>query len=351
MKKLLFLLVSGICTVTFAQHDAAVSVLPEEERKTVRENHIQSFSDYFFVWPVLKQRRLDFDVRGLSGNKPRLQFKSNKAYSVGVGFYLFELAVEVAFATSLDEQNKRIYGESDSRDLQLNMLGKKWGIDAYYQGYKGFYQDDPKVRVPANTPYPQRPDVRATNVGLAVNYTFNHNRFSFRSAYNFSERQLKSTGSLVVFGSINRLSVSGDSAIIGDGFPGFGELSDIIRVKSFLTGIAPGYTYSLIYRGFFLNGTLAIGPAFNRVSYEQENSPGDTGNRFSSLLIGRLAMGYNGDRLFGGLTFYSQGKNARFEEIELSATNSSFRILLGYRFKETGVLKKRVTDIPKEIFR
>jgi hypothetical protein len=349
--RFVFLIIFFLPCMLFAQQDAEVQVSPRARKDSVRSMYIQSFPDHFFVWPVIKQRKLDFEITDLKGDDYTLGYKSNKPFSFGIGMYLFELGFELAFAVPLDEQSKEIYGESDARDIQLNILGKKWGIDAYFQQYDGFYIEDPGMKVPANTPYPQRADIQTQNLGVTLNYIFNSNKFSFRSAYNFAERQLRSAGSFVLFGSLNSFKVAGDSALVGPDYESiYGNGSMIYRTRTTVLGVAPGYAYNLIYKGFFLNGTLAVGPAQNWIAYAAEDGPEKHHSRLNGFVALRIAIGFNGDRVFGGLTFTNEGRTAKFENLEVTSTNSAFKMLIGYRFRETGILKKRVMDIPRSLF-
>ncbi len=315
-----------------------------------RSSYIKGYPDHFFVWPVLKQRRQDFDFRQKSGDKTRLSYRSNKPYSLGVGAYVFELAVEFAFAIPLAEQNKRIYGESRARDLQLNVIGRRWGFDVFYQRYAGFYITDSENPVAHNMPYPQRPDIGTRNTGASVSYIFDKNRFSFRSPYNFSERQLRSGGSFVAFGTLRSFRISGDSALADPWYSRiFPDLVAVQDLRVLTAGVAPGYTYNLVYNGFFLNGTLGVGPGVNLLRYEYENGASNNHGNFSTLVTARLALGYNGDRIFGGMTFINQGGRAGLEDVELNSSNSTFKVMVGYRFNETGILKKRVWDLPESL--
>lgn len=351
MKFLLVIPIFLIGSLAVAQQDSVVSSRPKNAQDSLRAHYIKSYPDYFFLWPVIKQRRLHFDLEKLSDNDRTVSFQTNKPYSFGVGMYLFELAVELAFAIPLDEQDQYIYGKSDATDLQLNVLGKKWGGDVFYQKYKGFYVDDPNVDVPPNTPYPHRDDIETRNLGVSVNYTFNYNKFSFRSAYSYVERQQRSAGSFILFGTLSTFKASGDSAILGQKYKNeFGGDSMIERIKTTSLGIAPGYTYSLIYKGFFLNGTLAVGPAHNWIAFTLEDQQEKHDIRFSAYIVGRIGLGYNGDKVFGGVSFMSQARTARFETVRLNSSNDLFKILIGYRFREFGILKKRIWDLPKELF-
>lgn len=347
--RFVFLIIFLFPAALVAQQNAEVTVSPPA-RDSLRSTYIKSFPDHFFIWPVIKQRKLDFEITDLKGSEYTLGYKSNKPFSFGVGMYLFELGFELAFAVPLDEQSKKIYGESDARDIQLNVLGKKWGVDAYFQQYDGFYIEDPELKIAANAPYPQRPDITTRNLGVTMNYIFNSNKFSFRSAYNFAERQLRSAGSFVLFGSLNSFKVGGDSALVGPDYEAiYGKRASIYRVKTTILGVAPGYAYNLIYHGFFLNGTLALGPAQNWIAYGLEDGPERHHSRLSAFVALRIAIGFNGDRIFGGLTFTNEGRSAKFDNLEVTSTNSAFKMLIGYRFRETGILKKRVLDIPRSL--
>jgi hypothetical protein len=61
-------------------------------------------------------------------------------------------------------------------------------------------------------------------------------------------------------------------------------------------------------------------------------------------------LGFNGDHFFGGMGFVLQSRSAKFETVQFSSSNSTFKILVGYRFREFGILKKRLIDFPKEWF-
>ncbi len=344
------LLLSAVVCV-FAQDDIEATSL-SSDYDSLREHYIKSYPDHFFIWPVLKQRAQDFELKSLANGKDRLNYKSNKPYALGVGLYLFDVALELTFAVPLNEKRRAIYGESKSRDLQINALGEKFGVDAYFQKYKGFYITDPNVKMLPNQPYSQRADIETSNIGMNGSYVFNNKKFSFRSAYTYAERQLRSNGSFILFSSLSAFKVSGDSAIIADDDASkFGSNANIKIIKATTLGIAPGYTYSLIYKGFFLNGTLAIGPAHNWLFNQAEGGSTQNDIKFSTFVAARIGLGYNGDHFFGGLGFVNQSRSAKFETIQFSSTTTTFKILIGYRFREFGILKKRLVDIAKDLLK
>ena len=323
---------------------------PHPSKDSLRDGHIQLFPNDFFVYPVLKQRTLSFELEKTDRSR-LLTYRPNNTYSFGVGLYLFEVGAELAFAIPVAEKKTELFGNSKARDIQLNLLGKKFGLDVYYQRYRGFYITDRDNEPGKDLPYPQRGDIVSRNLGLTGSYIFNSKKFSLRSVYNFSERQIFSGGSFLALANLGRFTLEADSSILD-------RTQEVIfttdasfkKLRYSTFSIAPGYSYNLIYRNFFLNGTLGFGPAHHWIYYEHNAGAGKNEIAINSFVAARIAIGYNGDRIFGGIAFLTQGSNVKFEEVRFSNNNASFKILMGYRFKEFGSLKKRAWDqIPFKI--
>jgi hypothetical protein len=346
MRFLLIIIASSTSFYTWGQEIGSATVYPENDRDSLRSQYITRFPDYFFLYPVLKQRSLNFELekRGTKGGQ--VTYRPNNSYSFGIGTYLFELGFELAFAVPLQKKSILQYGESDARDVQLHILGKSWGADVFYQKYSGFYVRESNNEPPSGLPYPQRPDINSRNSGIVAHYVFNNKKFSFRSAYNFAERQLYSKGSLVLFSALSNFKMQADSSILSrEQKVIFGSTVAFTKLKYTTFGIAPGYTYSLIFKSFFLNGTLALGPAHHWIKYNLESNEKKDEIAVNSFVVARIAIGYNGERIFGGLTFITQGSNVKFEDARFSNNNATFKILLGYRFREFGFLKNRIWDL------
>ncbi|MBT1704179.1 DUF4421 family protein [Chryseosolibacter indicus] len=344
-----FLVVILLCytTTTLVGQDVSTIANPQQtERDSIRAYYIKKFPDYFFIYPVIKKRSLNFEIEKDGSENNLLTYKPNNAYSLGLGLYLFEFNFELAFAVPLDQQSQEIYGKSKARDIQFNLLGKKWGLDLFYQRYNGFYITESGVSPDADTPLPQRSDIVTNNVGLTGHYIVDNSRFSFRSSYNFAERQLYSKGSLLMFGGLSSFKLNADSSIItSEQQTKFGANVAFENLRYTTFSLAPGYTYSMVFKNFFLNGTLAVGPAHHWILYKTENSADRNETSVNSFIAARIAMGYNGERIFGGISFITQGSNVRFEDIRFSNNNGTFKILIGYRLNELGFLRKRVWDL------
>lgn len=324
---LLFLLVTQ---ATVGQHAS----------DSTRSEYIQKFPDKFFIWPLFKKRSLSFDIR--NGENEKIKYKPNSPFSLGLGVYLFEVTAEISFALPINEKSQSAYGSTNAREFHANFIGNNWGVDIFRQKYGGFYFNDPSGS-PSNNVV-KRPDIDLTNTGVNGIYAFNKKKFSLKSAYNYSERQVKSGGSILVSGNLNTFRLSADSAILTKTSSSPNKGSDLLLMRYTTMSVAGGYTYTLVYRSFFLNGALSVGPAHNWILYSR---PG--GKEYYDVAVNtysdiRVAIGYNSDRIFGGMSLVTQSRYIRFDEIRFANTNTFVKLMVGYRFNEVGILKKRAKD-------
>jgi hypothetical protein len=318
---------------------------------SLRAKNIRKYPDHFFVWSLLKQRTASFSIQSLVSPAEAVTFTPNDTYQIGMGVYIFEVGAELSFNAPIDERSKERYGVSESRDLLANLQGNRWALDFFSQRYNGFYASEAGRTIPAGAPYPQRKDIEINNTGVNGIFAVDRDKFSLRSAYNFSEHQLRSGGSFIVTGTFNKFTIAADSAVLATRFrTTFGNDIDFNRMRYTTISIAPGYTYSFIFHNFFLNASVSVGPAHHWVYYQAvERDPRNTiaVNSFSDT---RLALGYNSDRFYAGMSYVGQSRFVKFEQAQLTTTNSLFRFIIGYRFKEWGILTKRAWDfIPSDL--
>jgi len=322
-------------------------ILPTDvlAQDSIRDTYIEKFSDYFFIWPVVKKRELSFQAVSVLDKKKEISFKPNNSYSVGLGINIFEVNLEASFSVPVDIKSQERYGVSDVRDFQAVALGKKWLAEVYTQKYKGFYFTTPDLVVPPDQAYPQRGDLASRNFGFSFAYIFNNQKFSLRSAYTFAERQKTSQGSFLLSYVVSSFNFSSDSALISENTRqtyGVGASTEDARFTSL--GLAPGYSYNLVVNKFFLNATLVLGPAHYWVRYNQEDGQVRNDISINFYSAARVGLGYNGDRFFAGINIVTQGRNVRIEQIEFKNAISSLRFVAGFRFSEKGLLKKRAVD-------
>src|SRR5690606_41469579 len=86
-----------LASTAWSQNDAQITEstagLPvTEDKDSLRRYYIKGFPDYFFLYPVLKQRSLNFELAERGGGSV-LTYRPNNTYNLGMGVYLFELGL------------------------------------------------------------------------------------------------------------------------------------------------------------------------------------------------------------------------------------------------------------------
>ena len=325
----------------------SVGFLNAQSTDSVHNQYIKSYPDKFFLWPVLKQRTLTFELQDPKQLGNTVRFRPNNSYGLGIGMYVFDLGLELVLAIPVDDKKENAFGKTSAQDLQLNIISRKWGGDIFYQHYRGFYLSNPDRPLGPDGVYPQRPDIETRNIGLSAFYVFNSSKFSLRSAFTFADRQLRSAGSFLISTGFNSFSLKADSAILNKHYASrIGMSNPFISLDNQTFSIAPGYSYNFIIRkNFFFSTSLVLGPAIQWLKYEDVaglNHSHNTVNTFADI---RLALGYSNDRFFTGVTFMNQSRTTQFEDVQFQNSNSTFRLLFGWRFQESGVLKKSVWSL------
>src|SRR5690606_34635883 len=194
---------------------------------------------------------------------------------------------------------------------------------------------------------PSRPDITARNTGLTGLYVFNPDRYSLRSAFNFSERQLISGGSLMLTGTINTFKADAEGALTQVDEPDSGGALMALRYTTL--SLAPGYAYTFVRHNFFASGAAMAGPAHNWIYYQKEDNSTIHDIQFNTFASVRLGIGYSTDLFFAGLNFVQQSRTVKFDNLRFTSNTSTFRLLVGFRFRESGILKKNVADLPAEL--
>ncbi len=315
----------------------------EDLNALARAKYVERFPEYFFVWPVLKQRSTFFVLQSRSDSHQKLTYRPNVSYYAGAGAYVFGVGVQFVVALPQTHDNLERYGQSKAVDLQANILGKNWGIDVFTQNYKGYYLEDPNTPQGSNAPH--RDDVHTTNLGVIGAYYFDKRRFSIKSTYNYFERQLKSAGSFLLSGNFNTFTVRADSSIYAPNYEAlFGRNANFKSVNYTTIAVAPGYAYNFVIRSWFIGASVALGPGINWINYQSADNPEKSSVQLNTFTDVRLSFGYNGERFFTGIAFNRQSRAINYEGVRFTSSNDVFKFAIGYRFRAVGILKKTVAD-------
>lgn len=310
---------------------------------TTRDNYIEEYPEKFYIRPIFTLRNLTLKLESRSG-KTKINYHPNGNGYLGVSAYLFDIGIGMSFKFPEGKKSSRRFGDTEYLDLQSNIYAKKWGADLSLQLYEGFYVNNPREHFPdwqKDDPYPRRSDLTINKVSANLYYIENHQKFSYRSAYNQIERQHANSGSLFVGTDLLYQEVSADTSLIPYNSRENFDLASFSWANFYSLGVLPGYTHTFIYKYLYLNISLAIGPAY-MISFFKENNEISSNRLITSAVNFRTALGYNSPKWIAGITFINHSSNLRTDNLIISGETENIRIFLGYRFKEVGLLKKNL---------
>ncbi|MCU0846977.1 MAG: DUF4421 domain-containing protein [Spirochaetes bacterium] len=217
----------------------------------------------------------------------------------GISYKMVGLAAHSGLTNMM---NKNIYGSTRFMDFQFNFYFRKFGADAFYQNYKGFFLNSPGTFLyMKGTPFTKRADLKMVTMGSNLFYVFS-DRYSFDASFKQSERQNVSGGSFLLMLSTtnNRIHsyfslIPVKEEILYAGNAGFkkGSFTSI--------GLSPGYAHTFVSDNFFISPAIFLGTGVMIKSYITYSGKK---NKKGAFIKGnfRIGMGLNEDRYFYGIS-------------------------------------------------
>ncbi|OYT11154.1 MAG: hypothetical protein B6I18_05370 [Bacteroidetes bacterium 4572_112] len=314
---------------SFAQHENQISV--KDNRDSTR---IVDLSDKLSLWLYGINKEYLFTIANQSSRK-HLDFKPNAAVKMGFGFNYKWLGLGFAFNMPWAKSDDDIYGHTTRIDLQINIFTRSFGMDMSAQYYKGYYISNPNDFMNWTRPqYPLLEDLSTLSTEVSGYYFTNNKKFSYRAAFVRNEIQKKSAGSFII-GSYLRSDVAeSPTGFIPSELPI--ELRDTFNIKSFSSlnlGIAMGYTYTFVFlKNFFINLSLVPGIGLKASSMYDNKDVITNNNGISIRWVARLALGYEHEKFFLGITSISTSNTIVYDNLSAHSSNVKIRFFVGKRF-------------------
>ena len=283
-------------------------------------------------------RTLTFSIDDKVSGKT-LYYVPNTTYDLGLSINSRWASFLVNTGVSFPSTKSKEKGKTSFKDYQFNIYGKRFMTDANLQLYHGFYLRNAKELLPDNVSmegeFEKRPDIYSTALGVSTSYILNYKRFSYRGSFAFTERQLKSAGSLLFGGYFSFLYTEADSSLVSDNYQALFDTSSYIRsAYSQKIGLNIGYAYTfVIKRSFYVTVSLINGFGLDHLTTTTENGMAyDYKYSFSSKASLRLATGYDNGRIFCGLMgIYDNFGFSGYSKLNFDYGYGKFRVFVGYR--------------------
>lgn len=268
---------------------------------------------------------------------------------LGLEFNYDKINFSFGYAAPSTEIKKK--GKTDHFNIGLNVGGNKWILETAYRRYQGFYDnntsryDSAFYKWDSVSPlsdrrgiYTQFPHMVSTSYKMKFLFFTNNKKFSFKSGYSCSYRQLKSSFSWVVTANAYYNTLNSDSSLIPRQIQSYYDLHANIKGMDVVgCSVYGGASFNLVlWRAFFVNVTVLGGPEQQWRTYKYLNDTLKLGRTTSYIAYSgdlRGSMGLNFKRWFVISSIVCDFSINKSNAMRFVQRYISGQFSIGYRFK------------------
>ena len=312
-----------------------------------KDEYVVNYSDQLLVkvFGALKSNLISHhDI----GTQTDIEYKPNENFNLGFGvahkWLAFDLGIKFGFVNNDNET----FGDTKRFDIQSTIYLSRFVFDIHYQRYKGYYASKPWLYLEgysqADQRFPIRPDLKTSNTAINALYVFRPDRFSYKAAFIFNQRQLKSGGSWLLTSYLSTYVMDADSIIVPETpLKDFDRQVDFRKTRFTSFGLGGGYGHTFIIGEntfFSITASVGFGPSIRNFSDEITYSEPEN-VKLAVRGGSRLSFGHNSEKRFYGLSvIISNSTEADDTRSRLERSVSLLKIFYGKRFTTPKIVKK-----------
>ncbi len=300
--------------------------------------YIENYYNDLIIRLYSGEKTHSLDLSDLT-NSYRLKYLPNGYFNFGVGFTYRSFGLSIATKVPLFQNSLAKHGDTRRLGIQYYLYSGKFSVDVLGSFSKGYYLKRTYSYFSSYSKNQEylRPDISSANMGISINYIFNHSRFSYKAAFSDNEKQKKSAGSLIAGGSIFSYQTMADSSFIPHeiNLPYFTKSRDVSKSGVLAFNANLGYAYSLV---FLRNGIITVaylaGSGIQDNSFQREVLSDVNRWRFSMNHTGRIGIGYRFNKCYVrlGIIRSTQYTNLKYNDLGIGNGTNFAQISLGKRF-------------------
>jgi hypothetical protein len=323
-----------------AQNDS-VRIISEPKRSKHDTTYIKDYYDLLSITALGVKKSFNIDLQSPTKLQHFLSYKPNTRYAWGLGIDYKWLAIEYTNNFSFIDAGDARKGKTKQQGINFGITGQRIWLSSSLQYFKGLYLNNPQqydtTYFQKNTEYPIRPDIESYIFYNKINYSFNPRKYSHLASLWQMARQKKSAGAFVVGASFTYFKLNADSSLIpAQDISNYPSNTRFSRVNNQVVGLTAGYVHTfVIKKRWFLNILLVPGISWQYyTSYTEDSGDRILRNKIGYLTEIRAILGYNSDKIYGGVNFSSVSLGDNLLKTSLVKYGyGNLRFFLGYRFK------------------
>ena len=300
--------------------------------------YIENYFNVLIIRLYSGEKTHSLDLADLS-NSYRLKYLPNGYFNLGIGFTYRSFGLSVATKVPIFQNSLAKHGDTRRFGIQYYLYSGKFSVDVLGSFSKGYYLKRTDTHLPSFSMDKEylRPDISSANLGISVNYIFNHTKFSYKAAFSDNEKQKRSAGSLIAGGSIFSYQTIADSSFVPSSINPyyFVKSRDISQSGVLAFNANLGYAYSLVFlRNGIITVAYVLGSGIQDNSFQREVLSDVNRWRFSMNHTGRLGVGYRFNKYYVrlGIIRSTQYTSLKYNDLGIGNGTNFAQISLGKRF-------------------
>ena len=249
------------------------------------------------------QDNFSFKIQSLGGATKEIEYEPNIPGLSRVG--LSALGYGVSYSIRGAEAENQNFGKTSFTDFQLGYHNENWGIDGFYQTYKGFYiKNSSTFGGNSDSPY-TFPDLEFNHYAISARLARdNQGGFKLSSLLSQSDQIKKTAGTYYLLASYRYFSLINNSTILPASLSGINSDVDGIRkmaVNTINLGAGAGkYWVSDSY--WFIGSCFDLIATYGLYRYTREPVNDSNSSYLTTSFNVKLGVGYSGDRFRAGIS-------------------------------------------------
>ncbi len=223
-----------------------------------------------------------------------------------------------------------------SLGFQLQLFPKNFLLNAGVIRKTGF--QDVEVGQEVITQQPVNQNMKMWHFYANPIYVFSGDKFSLRSTMQFTQRQLKSSGTVLASFRSEYLRLSSQNLLSEKS-----SNTNVISGYNFLqNGIEVGYAYNFVFwDGAFISAMVTGGAAHTKTSYQldEETFAFQKWQVIPSANF-NISAGYNGDKYVAAVRFNYRKRNIHSDNIQMDVNDWNIQLTCGYRLYAPQIRRK-----------
>lgn len=259
-------------------------------------------------------------------NNARVNYYANIPPVTGVAVNINGIGLTYIFKFTNDYSDTTKAIKSGYKQFQLNMYGRKFGLEVGYQDFSRFYfkyKGDESLKKKYNT------EIRVYQFAVSGLFINNKKKFSYNAAFSQNQFQKKSAGSAITVIGFRYNEIK-SPYLIPDSVKKYFEYSDLYSNRNYAFILQHGYAYNLVKNHFYFANALFVGVGIQNQIYNYAKlEERKIGVPVSAK--GKSSIGYNGKMFFGGVYANADFAQSQIKSLRTEQFQYTYGLFLGLR--------------------